>query len=148
MTVISKIGKARLVHMGFLDRFRKKKVEEVIEEKEEVEEVSDLEKICEGDREVYEALRGVMFLDPRKVEVSLKEAVKKAKDFEKKKDNLRARTWYEIAGGLAIYDGDADKVEKYFGKCAELAQDRDYPIVKIPERAVNKAQEYYQRYLE
>jgi hypothetical protein len=134
----------RLVHLGFLDIFRKKKAEA---EKEEKEEMSDLERICMDDKEAYEALRGTMFLDPRKVETSFKEVVKKAKDFERQKDNLRAETWYKIAGGLAIYEGDAKKVEKYFGKCAELAPDIDYPIVKIPERAVNKAQEYYRKYL-
>ncbi len=130
--------------MGFLDRFRKKKVEE---KKEEVEEMSDLEKICMDDKEAYEALRGTMFLDPRKVETSLKEAIEKAKDFEKQKDKLRARTWYEIAGGLAIYEGDVKKVEECFGKCAKLSPDSNYTILKIPERAVSKAQEYYQKYL-
>lgn len=133
--------------MGFLDKFRKKKVEKAVEEKKKVEEMSDLEKICMGDKEVYEALRETMFLDPRKVEVSLKEAAKKAKDFEKQKDNLKAKTWYEVAGGLAIYKGDVKMVKKYFDKCAELSPDRDYTIIKIPERAVSKAQEYYQKHL-
>lgn len=109
--------------------------------------MSSLEKICMGDKEVYEALRRTMLLDPRRIEVPLKEAVKKAKDFEKQKDNLRARMWYEVAGGLAIYEGDVDKVKKYFGKCAELSPESNYAILKIPERAVSKAQEYYQKYL-
>ena len=134
--------------MGFLDRFRKKKAEEAaVEKKEAVEETSDLEKICMDDKEAYEALRGTMLLDPRKVEVSLKEAIKKAKDFEKQKDNIRARTWYEVAGGLAIYEGDVKKVKEYFGKCAELSPDSNYAILKFPERAVSKAHEYYQKHL-
>jgi hypothetical protein len=136
--------------MGFLDRFRKKKAEEetVEKKKEEVGEMSALERICEGDEEVYQALRGTMFLDPRNIGVSMKEAEKNAKDFEKKGDKLKARTWYGTAGGLAIYEGDVKKVTEYFGKCAELSSDNDYPILKIPERAVNKAQEYYQKHLE
>ena len=134
--------------MGFLDRFRKKRVEEeTVEEKEEVEEVGDLERVCMGDKEVYEALRGTMFLDPRNIEVSMKDSEKKAKEFEKKGDKLRARTWYETAGRLAIYEGDVEKVKKYFGKCAELSPDSDYTILKILERAVSKAQEYYQKHL-
>jgi tetratricopeptide (TPR) repeat protein len=134
--------------MGFLDKFRKKKVEEeTIEREEKAEEMSDLEKICMGDKEVYEALRETMLLDPRKVEVSLKEAIKKAKDFEKQKNNLRARTWYEVAGGLAIYEGDVEKVKKCFSKCVELSPESSYAILKIPERAVSKAQEYYQKHL-
>ena len=130
--------------MGFLDRFRKKKVEE---EKGEVKEMSDLEKICMDDKEVYEALRGTMLLDPRKIEASMKEAIEKAKNLEKKGDKLEARTWYHIAGGLAIYQGDVKKVKKCFSKCTELSPDSEYTILKIPERAVNKAQEYYQKHL-
>lgn len=134
--------------MGFLDRLRKKKVEEeTVEEKEAVEEMSNLERICMGDKEVYEALRGTMFLDPRNIEVSIKDSEKKAKDLEKNGDKLRALTWYETAGRLAIYEGDVKKVKKYFGKCTELAPDRDYTILKIPDRAVSKAQEYYQKHL-
>ncbi|MFQ6065353.1 MAG: hypothetical protein ACE5L6_07740 [Candidatus Bathyarchaeia archaeon] len=134
--------------MGLLNRFRKKKAEEEIrEKKEEKEEISDLERICKGDKEVYEALRTTMLLDPRKVEVPLKEAAKRAKDFEKQKDRIRAKTWYEVAGGLAIYEGDVDKVKEYFSKCAELSPDSNYTILKIPEKAVSKALEYYKQYL-
>jgi len=136
--------------VSIFDRFRrKKKAEEktVEKKKEEVGEMSALERICEGNKEAYEALRGTMFLDPRNIGVSMKEAEKKAKDSEKEGDKLRAKTWYGTAGGLALYEGDVKKVKEYFGKCAELSSDKDYPILKIPERAVNKAQEYYQKHL-
>ena len=134
--------------MGFLDRFRRKKVEGKTEKKKEkTEETTDLEKVCMGDVEVYEALREAMFLDPRNIEASMKESEKKAKDLEKKGDKIMARTWYETAGRLAIYEGDVKNVKKYFGKCAELSPDREYKILKIPEKAVSKAQEYYQKYL-
>jgi len=133
--------------VGFLDRFRKKKVEEeIVAEKEKVE-MSALERICKGDKEIYQALRGTMFLDPRNIGVSMKEAEKNAKDFEKKGDTAKARTWYRTAGGLAIHEGDVKKVKEYFGKCAELSPENDYPILKIPERAVDKAREYYQEHL-
>jgi hypothetical protein len=135
--------------MGLLDRFRKKEVEEKTfeEKKEKDEDMTDFERFFMDDREVYEALRRTMFLDPRNQEVSMNDAEKKAKEFEKKGDRLRALTWYEIAGRLAIYEGNVKKVKKYFGKCAELSPDRDYTILKIPEKAVKKAQEYYQKYL-
>ena len=136
--------------MGFFDRFRKKKVEaeeETAEQKERIEEMTDLEKICMGDREVYEALSRTMFLDPRNIEVSMKDSEKKADEFEKKGDKLRARTWYETAGRLAIYEGDVKRVKEYFSKCAELSSERDYPILKNPEEAVSKAQEYYKKHL-
>ena len=132
--------------MGFLDRLRGKKAKE--KGKKEVEEVTTgLEAVCSDDKEAYEALYRTMLLDPKKVDMSMKEAAEKAKDFEKQGDNLKARIWYQLAGGLAIYKGDVKNVKKYFGKCAKLSPNTSYTILKIPERAVAKAQEYYQRYL-
>lgn len=136
--------------MGFFDRFRKKKVEteeKTVEQKERIEEMTDLEKICMRDRDVYEALSRTMFLDPRNIEVSMKDSEKKAKEFENKGDKVRARAWYETAGRLAIYEGDVNSVKEYFSKCAELSSESDYPILKIPEKAVSKAHEYYQKHL-
>ena len=109
--------------------------------------MSDLEKICLGDKEAYEALYRTMLLDPMKVKMSMKEAAETARSLEKQKDNLGVRTWYQLAGALAIYEGDVKKVKKYFGKCAELSSDGDYTILRIPERAVSKAQEYYKKRL-
>ena len=74
---------------------------------------------------------------------------KKAASLEKKGDSKMARMWYHIAGGLALWKGDAEMVKKYFSKCAKLAPERKYEtIVEIPEKAVEKAQEYYKKYLE
>lgn len=137
--------------MGFLDRLRGKKAEEKVEEEQprkEVKEVTtSLESICSEDTEAYEALYKTMLLDPRKVETSMKDAEEKAKDFEKQGDTLKAKIWYELAGGLAIYEGDVKKVKKYFSKCAELSPNTPYAILKIPERAVAKAQQFYKDYL-
>jgi len=132
--------------MGLLDRFRRKKETQKDIMKQEII-VSDLEKFCVGDKESYEALQKTMFLDPRKVNTSLADAAKKAKEFEKQGDNLKAKIWYEIAGGLAIYEGDASKVKEYFGKCEKLSPNSAYPILRNPEKAIKKAQEYYQKYL-
>ena len=135
--------------MGLLDRFRKKKTKEQAQTKQakEVEEATDLEKICADDKESYEALRESMFLDPRKLDVSMKDSVEKAKSFEKQGKKVEARIWYEVAGGLAIYEGDVAKVKEYYSKCKELSPNSAYPILKIPEKAVSKAQEYYRKYL-
>lgn len=130
--------------LGLLDRFRKKKKKE---EETNAKTVSELEQLCEDDKETYEALLNTIFLDPRKIEVSIEDAAKKAKEFEKAKDSLRAKLWYEIAGGLAVYDGDVKNVTKYFSKCEKLAPETKYPILKNPEKAVAKAQEYYRKYL-
>jgi len=106
-----------------------------------------LEKICAGDKESYEALSRTMYLDPRKIGTSSVDVAKKAKEFEKQGNTLKAKIWYEIAGRLAIYEGDVAKVKEYFGKCTKLSPNSAYPILKNPEKAVKKAQEYYQKYL-
>ena len=133
--------------MGILDRLlgRKKTKEKSSEKVEET--TSELERFLANEKETYEALRRTMLLDPRKVEVSVKEAVEKAKEFEKQGDTLRARVWYEVAGGLAMYEGDVKKVKEYFNKCTKLSSNIEYPILKNTERAVQKAQEYYRKYL-
>ena len=131
--------------LGLLDRFRKKKKEEIDMETKKT--ITELEQLCGDDKEIYEALFNTMFLDPRKVGTSMKEAAENAKKFEKAKDLVRARTWYEIAGGLAIYEGNVKKVVEFFTECEKISQDTKYPILKNPEKAVEKAQEYYKKYL-
>jgi len=135
--------------VGLLDKFRKKKTKEhtLTKQTKRVEEATNLEKICADDKESYEALRESMFLDPRKLDVPMKDSVEKAKSFEKQGKKVEARIWYEVAGGLAIYEGDVEQVKKYFSKCKELSPNSAYPILKIPEKAVSKAQEYYGKYL-
>jgi len=108
--------------LGLLDRFRRKKKEQKIQIESE-KSLTELEQICGSDQEIYEALSNVMFLDPRKINVPISTAVKEAKKLEKAKDLERARMWYEIAGGLAIYEGDAKKVIEYFGKSEKIPPD-------------------------
>lgn len=133
--------------MGLLDRLFKRRKKEGVPEKEEGEK-TELEVVCADDPEALEALRDVMFLDPRRINVSEEEAAAKAKEFEDAGDHFRAWVWYKIAGGLAIYHGDMGKVKQYFGRCAKLRPDASLKILEIPDRAVKKAQEYYARYLE
>ncbi|MEM3536356.1 MAG: hypothetical protein QXF44_01120 [Candidatus Bathyarchaeia archaeon] len=134
--------------MGLLDIFRRKKKGEAKTTNVEVKQMTELEKFCGDDKETYEALFNVMFLDPRKVGVSMEEAAENAKKFEKEKDFIRAKLWYQIAGGLAIYEGNVKKVVEYFSKCEKLAPGASYPILKNPEKAVAKAQEYYKKFLQ
>lgn len=130
--------------MKFFKKFGKKKEEKIEEVKEAT---TDLEKLCGDDKELYQALYDTMPPDPRRSNVSMEEAAKEAKDFEKSGNVLRARVSYHIAGGLAIYKGDVEKVKEYFGKCQELFPEGNYKILEIPEKAVAKAQEYYQKRL-
>ena len=134
--------------LGLLDRFRKKEKKEEEIKMENVGTMTELEQLCDDDKETFEALLNTMFLDPRKIEVSMKEAAEKAEKLEKAKDLVRAKVWYEVAGGLAIYKGNVKKVAEYFKKCEKLSPETKYPILKSPEKAVVKAQEYYKKYLE
>lgn len=110
--------------------------------------ITDLEKICGGDKEVCGALWTTMFYDPRKIGTTLDDAAKKAADYEKKDDDQQARMWYHVAGGLALWKGDVARVKQYFGKCATIAPEMNYKLItKIPEKAVEKAQEFYSKFL-
>lgn len=131
--------------LGLLDRFRRKKKGEMNSKPEET--VTELEEILRGDDETYEALFNTMFLDPRKLSVSMSDAAKEAKKFEQAKDLSGAKMWYEIAGGLAIHKGDTKKVVEYFSKCQEISPETKYLILKNPEKAVARAQQYYKKYL-
>lgn len=132
--------------MGILDKLRRKKKKEKVKMEEVKMEPTPLEQICSDDKEVYEALCDTILLYPSKVEVPIEEAVEKAKGFEKQGDDTRAAVWYKIAGGLAMWKGDVKKVKQYFTKCAKLTPNRNYSILENTERAVEKAQQYYQKY--
>jgi hypothetical protein len=129
--------------MRIRGRFGKKQEKASVETAEMVDE---LRQVCGKDDEMYEALYHVMFLDPRKIQMSMTEAADTAERLEKEKNLGRARVWYDIAGGLAIYEGNAEKVAEFFGK-AEGISGMKYPITKNAEKAVAKAQEYYKSYL-
>jgi hypothetical protein len=134
--------------LGLLDRFKKKNGDKKKKDaaKEAIEEVTELQQLCGDDKETYEALVGTMFLNPSKIETSMKDAADEAKKFEKAKDFVKATTMYEIAGGLALYEGDVDKVVEYFSDCEKLSSDKKYPILKNPEKAVAIAQAYYKNH--
>ncbi|MGB9714592.1 MAG: hypothetical protein ACPLZC_06425 [Candidatus Bathyarchaeales archaeon] len=132
--------------MGLLDVFKRKKKEEG-EKKKTEKTITELEQICGDDKEAYEALINIMFLDPTKIGTTMKDAAEKAKKFLKDKDLIKARWWFRVAGGLAIYEGDVKKVVEYFSECQKISPDERYLILKNPERTVAKAQEYYQKYL-
>ena len=115
-------------------QFGEKQKEKTPKEPEEKEtKKTELEIVCADDPEAYEALYTTMFLYPWKIKESIGEVAEKGD--------------YAIAGGLAIYKGDVEKVKEYFSKYAELTGKR-LKILEIPERAVKKAQEYYVKYPE
>jgi len=134
--------------LGRFAIFRRRKKEEKKKTAEEPpKQKSTLETLCGDDKETYKALFNIMFLDPRKTETTMKEAAENAKKFEKARDFVKAKVWYEIAGGLAIYEGNVEKVVEFFSQCEKISPGANYPILKNPGKAVAKAQEYYKKYL-
>ncbi|MHA1833954.1 MAG: hypothetical protein ACTSV7_08185 [Candidatus Baldrarchaeia archaeon] len=130
----------------FKGLFRKKEEEkkEVIEEKSEL---TELETVCSDAPEILEALEDTMFLYPLKFDISLKDALSRARRFEREGDNIRAALWYRIAGGIAIYEGDVSRVKDCFSKYAKLTG-KSPKILEVAEEAVKRAQKYYKKYLE
>jgi len=109
--------------------------------------IMGLEKLCGNDKELYDALAKSMFLDPRKVGMTMEEAVENAENAEKNKELIRAAIWYRTAGSLAIYENNPKKVEEYFSKSEKLWPERKYVITKNAKKAVAVAQEYYKNAL-
>jgi hypothetical protein len=131
--------------MKLMNKLRRKKEETVKVGQTKV--VTDLDRLFGNDKETVDALMHTMFLDPRKVGMKSKDAAENAARFEKAKNTLMANTWYEIAGSLAIYEGDVEKVVEYFEKCQGLMPISEYTVLKNPEKMVAKAQEYYKQTL-
>jgi hypothetical protein len=126
-----------------LQRFRRRGEEKKSDVEHEMK-VSELEQLTGNDKETYEALCSTMFLDPRKIETSLKQAADNAEKSEKDGDMARAGMWYEVAGGLAIYEGNVKKVIENYTDAARVTG-RQYTILKNPEKAVAVAQEFYKK---
>jgi cystathionine beta-lyase family protein involved in aluminum resistance len=105
--------------LSWLKRFRKKEEETLVETARTT--ASELQQICGNDNETYEALYHTMFLDPRKVGISMKQATENAEKLENEKNLDSAKIWYDIAGGLAIYEGNTKKVAEFFSESERIS---------------------------
>jgi hypothetical protein len=111
--------------------------------------VNRLKELCGGDDDLYGAMSRLMFLDPRKITTPLDRVLGDAQGFEAQGNKLRAEVGYRIAGGISLYKGDLDGVNKYFEKAASLASDSlpEYKIIiKRSSEAVNVARKYYDEF--
>lgn len=113
---------------------------------QQTEKLSDLQQLIGNDKDTYDALASAMFLNPKNIEPSMKQAIESAKEAEAKGDRPKAGMLYQVAGGLAIYEGNVKKVVEYYSM-AEKLTGRHFAILKSPEKAVAVAQEYYKKYL-
>jgi hypothetical protein len=108
-----------------------------------------LRELSGGDSDLYGALSRLMFLDPKKITVPLDAVLKEAQDYEAQGNKLRAEVGYRIAGGISLYKGDVEGVNKYFAKAASFAGDShpEYQIIlKRSSEAVAVARKYYEEF--
>ena len=109
--------------------------------------LSKLQEITAGDADMYQSLSRLLFLDPKKITTSLEDAISQATTFDSMGSKTRAEVWYRIAGGIALYRGDAESVRKFFEKASSIAGDRRPEYRTIASRsqdAVNLARKYYE----
>ena len=112
------------------------------------QETPDIDGLCEGDKELAEDLKRVLFLNPGRISNSIEDLAELANGMEQKGDKLAARINYETAGRLALMKGDVEAVRRYFSKSAELEVD-DYlvnvfkTLASRSQEAVEAAKKYY-----
>ena len=107
---------------------------------------SRLRELSGGDEDLYRAMSRLMFLDPKKIQTPLDKTLKEAADYEAQGNKLRAEVAYRVAGGISLWRGDLDGVNRYFSKAASLAGDSrpEYQIIaKKSSEAVAIAGKYY-----
>ncbi len=106
-----------------------------------------LQEITGNDGDMYRSLSRLLFLDPKKITTSLEEAVSQATSFESTGNKTRAEVWYRIAGGIALYRGDAEAVRKFFEKASLISADAKPEYKTVASRsqeAVSIARKYYE----
>lgn len=108
-----------------------------------------LRELSGGDGDLYQAMSRLMFLDPKKIMTTLEQILKEAQDYEAQGNKLRAEVAYRVAGGISLYRGDLDGVNKYFSKAASFAgvSHPEYGfILKRSSDAVAIARKYYEEF--
>ncbi len=108
-----------------------------------------LRELSGGAGDLYGAMSRLMFLDPKKIMTPLDRLLSEAQEYEAQGNRLRAEVAYRIAGGISLYRGDLDGVNKYFSKAASFAGDShpEYKIIlKQSSEAVAIARKYYEEF--
>lgn len=117
--------------------------------------LTELEKLCGSDKELYLTLeRTLIFRVPPSplIDLEIKNAVAKAEVFEKDGDKISARVFYKQAGDLAIYKGDLAEVQKYYTKCLEVDPEwlgksmLEFFFGPKAEKAMKTAEKYYSKF--
>lgn len=127
--------------------FGKKKTQTLANPNPEPVGLNRLQEITGNDEEMYRAMSRLLFLDPKRITMSLEDTVSQATSFEASGNKTRAEVWYRIAGGISLYRGDADGVRKFFEKASSIAGDSKPEYKTMAGRAsdaVSMARKYYE----
>jgi hypothetical protein len=130
-----------------LGLFGKKKPQTLADTGPEPVVLSRLQELAGSDVVMYEAMSRLLFIDPGKVTTTLDEAAGQASRYEASGDKTRAEVWYRIAGGIALYKGDAQGVHKFFEKAAsftEVPKQEYTTAANRAQEAVDIARKYYE----
>ena len=74
----------------------------------------------------------------------MEDTLGKAKAKEESGNLYMAGLEYRMAGQIALFNDDIERVKEFFGKAQELTGKR-YLILAVLDRAVEKARDYYQK---
>jgi len=112
-----------------------------------------IEELCGNDKELCEASSILILVNPELVVTNgVDSFAAKAQEHEMAKDFVSARIAYQVAGEIALFEGDLQKALSLFKKAAEV--DPSYTFRKVfnyiskeenAERLFAVAQEFYSR---
>jgi hypothetical protein len=121
-----------------------RKKEEKVETLPAQEKPTLLQEICGQEKEVYEFLRNFLFLNPEMMKTNSDELIERARKEEEAGEKDKAMVSWRIAGGLALYEGNLEKVKLCFSQYERLSG-KDLKISEIAEKVLERAREYYQK---
>ena len=92
--------------LGIFGKKEKVKDKEKAKAPKEQAQQSLLEKLCEGNQELYRVMSRTLLLDAEntKRQGDMDARIITAQEYEKNKDNVRARAEYRAAGELALHE--------------------------------------------
>jgi hypothetical protein len=111
-----------------------------------------LERLCQGDEQLYNVMTRTLLLDAEKTKShgDIDARASRAEEYERNKDNVRAAVEYQTAGELALYEGKVALVQKFFKKAMEADPTnlrseifKFFAKKESAEKAVAVAREYY-----
>jgi hypothetical protein len=134
--------------LGFLNRL-KAKPDEYVETQKARADV--LREACSKDPELYDALKGFLFINPQMIEISLGKAsywLTNGNAARSKGNNREAIADYETAARIACYENDKDAMVRALSLVQEICteptkREMNQVLLTKPDRALEIAMIHY-----